>query len=123
MGGLTPEEGGDQQLPAEIEPSGPGHRFVLTVGDDPASAKRDGVLHTVTLRVILSEYDPVDQALCLRLNDEPLENPRAEDDALVFTDVPARQGENQLVVSVEGHSAKTVRVEGIEVLVAYSSDS
>jgi len=125
-GGRTPEEGGTSQLPALLG-AGEQRTFTFTIGDDLATARRDGSLRSARLRLAMETEAGGDQALKVTLNGEQLA-PQActpGECALLWEAGPARRGRNDLTVALKVAPADTaapVRISGVEVFVKYAAE-
>ncbi len=120
MGGLTPEAGGEMQLPTEMV-RGDTRELRFLVGDDVASAKADGVLESAWLLVSLEGYDRWDDDLRVRLNGRRLRG-RFQGDALRFEGVTPKQGKNLLSLNLRNRPASRqdpIRIQGVELLIDY----
>ena len=120
MGGLTPEEGGEMQLPTEMV-RGDTRELRFLVGDDVAAARQEGALESTSLLVSLQGYDRWDDDLRVRLNGRRLRG-RIEGDALRFDGVTPKQGKNLLSLDLRNRSASRqapIRVQGVELLIDY----
>ncbi len=121
MRGRTPEEGGTKQLPVDLMP-GAERCFYLTIGDDLTQARRDGLLGSVCLRLSLKGYQSSAHVIGVRLNGQAVQQGHVKKNALVFPNVPARQGQNALDVSMTGRDGgrpPQIRIQGIELIVEY----
>jgi len=124
MEALTPEQGGDKQLPVDLTQAGAQRQFTFTVGDDLASAGRDGVLKAVRLKVTFNKYDASKQLIRFRLNGQALDNETIGGNVFTFDNPPAREGKNELGISLYGRNETTpgpIRIEGIELFIEYAS--
>ena len=120
MGGLTPEEGGEMQLPTEMV-RGDTRELRFLVGDDVAAARQKGALESTSLLVSLQGYDRWDDDLRVRLNGRRLRG-RIEGDALRFDGVTPKQGKNLLSLNLRNRSASRqapIRIQGVELLIDY----
>lgn len=120
MGGLTPEAGGEMQLPTEMV-RGDTRELRFLVGDDVAAARVDGVLESTFLRVSLQGYDRWDDDLRVRLNGRRLRG-RLEGDVLRFDGVTPKQGNNLLSLHLRNRPASRqapIRVQGVELFIDY----
>ncbi len=120
MGGLTPEAGGEMQLPTEMV-RGDTRELRFLVGDDVAPAKADGVLESASLLVSLNGYDRWDDDLRVSLNGRRLRG-RFEGDALRFEGVTPKQGKNLLSLNLRNRPASRqdpIRIQGVELLIDY----
>ena len=120
MGGLTPEAGGEMQLPTEMV-RGDTRELRFRVGDDVAVAREDGVLESTSLLVSLEGYDRWDDDLRVSLNGRPLRG-RLEGDALRFDDVTPEQGKNLLALHLRNRPPSRqdpIRVQGVELFIDY----
>lgn len=122
MGGHTPEAGGEMQLPASLSSSE--RRFQFIVGDDVEVACSSGKSPTICLRLTFDEHELAEHDVRVCLNGVLLGNARIQQGIFDFDDPPARQGENELTVSLHGLSNEAqgpVRLEGIELFVDYEA--
>jgi hypothetical protein len=120
-----PEHGGTKQLPVDLV-SGTARQFRFTVGDDLIRARQHRRLKAADLRLNMKGYKPSDHAVGVRLNGQVLTEPQVKKSTLVFANVPAKQGENVLAVSVTGPNGEKVpriRVQGIELIIEYGQDA
>jgi hypothetical protein len=120
MGGLTPEAGGEMQLPTEMV-RGDTRELRFLVGDDVTAAREDGVLESTSLLVSLEGYDRWDDDLRVRLNGRGLRG-RPEGDSLRFDNVTPKQGKNLLALILRNRSASRqapIRVQGVELFIDY----
>ena len=120
MGGLTPEEGGEMQLPTEMV-RGDTRELRFLVGDDVAAARQKGALESTSLLVSLQGYDRWDDDLRVRLNGRRLRG-RIEGAALRFDGVTPKQGKNLLSLNLRNRSASRqapIRIQGVELLIDY----
>jgi hypothetical protein len=120
MGGLTPEAGGEMQLPTEMV-RGDTRELRFLVGDDVTAAREDGVLESTSLLVSLEGYDRWDDDLRVRLNGRGLRG-RPEGDSLRFDNVTPEQGKNLLALYLRNRPASRqdrIRVQGVELFIDY----
>ena len=120
MGGLTPEAGGEMQLPTEMV-RGDTRELRFLVGDDVAAAREEGALESSSLLVSLEGYDRWDDDLRVRLNGRGLRG-RFERGALRFEGVTPEQGKNLLSLKLRNRPASRqapVRVQGVELFIDY----
>jgi hypothetical protein len=120
MGGLTPEAGGEMQLPTEMV-RGDTRELRFLVGDDVTAAREDGVLESTSLLVSLEGYDRWDDDLRVRLNGRGLRG-RPEGDSLRFDNVTPKQGKNLLALILRNRPASRqapIRVQGVELFIDY----
>ena len=119
----TPEEGGEMQLPVDLEEGGE-KILRLFVGDDLEEAREDGVLETVSLVVSLSGYSRWDDDLRLELNGRRLQGEMGNGQ-LRFENASVRQGLNELRIGLRRRGGRPplgpVRVQGVELFVGYRS--
>jgi len=120
----TPEQGGELQLPCELDAVGESRSFTLHVGDDLESARRDQALADTWLRVTCAGSAP-DGTASVSLNGQALGGGRRLElpstTTLTWRDIPVMQGENRIevaLVRLDGQSS--LRVEGIELVIAYA---
>ncbi len=121
MGALTPESGGEMQLPTEISEANQTKELSFIVGDDVGSAKQDGALESTSLLLSLEGYDRWDDNLRVELNGQGLRG-QPEGDAIRFQDVVPNQGLNLLAVTLRGRPASRqdpIRIQGVELLIDY----
>ena len=114
------------QLPALLKGVGDERRFTFNIGDDLASAERNGVLEAVRLRLTIDGYRAPGDVVGVRLNGEPLDTDFSSwrPQALVFSGVPVQQGMNELHISLakRRESEHTpLQINGIELLINYTS--
>ena len=114
------------QLPALLAGVGDERRFTFNIGDDLASAKRDGVLEAVRLRLTIDGYRAPGDVVGVRLNGERLETDFSSwrPQALVYSGIPVQQGMNELHISLakRRESEHTpLQINGIELLINYTS--
>lgn len=120
MGGLTPEAGGEMQLPTEMV-RGDTRELRFLVGNDVAAAREEGALESTSLLVSLQGYDRWDDDLKVQLNDRRLRG-RLEGDALRFDGVTPKQGRNRLSLNLRNRSASRqdpIRIQGVELFIDY----
>ena len=120
MAGLTPEAGGEMQLPTEMV-RGDTRELRFLVGDDVAAAREDGVLESTSLVVSLRGYDRWDDDLRVQLNGRSLRG-RFEGDALRFDGVTPQQGKNLLSLNLRNRPSSRpapIRVQGVELFIDY----
>ena len=120
MAGLTPEAGGEMQLPTEMV-RGDTRELRFLVGDDVAAAREDGVLESTSLVVSLRGYDRWDDDLRVQLNGRSLRG-RFEGDALRFDGVTPQQGKNLLSLTLRNRPASretAIRIQGVELFIDY----
>ena len=120
MGGLTPEAGGEMQLPTEMV-RGDIRELRFLVGDDVAAAREDGDLESTSLLVSLQGYDRWDDDLRVRLNGRGLRG-RFERGALRFDGVTPKQGKNLLTLNLRDRTSSRhtpIRIQGVELLIDY----
>ena len=120
MGGLTPEAGGEMQLPTEMI-RGDTRELRFLVGDDVAAAREEGALESTCLLVSLEGYDRWDDDLRVRLNGRGLRG-RFERGALRFEGVTPKQGKNLLSLNLRNRPASRqvpIRVQGVELFIDY----
>lgn len=117
--------GNRHQLPATLTPGMPQH-FSLTVGDHLSSAQRDGVLKSSYLEVTMSGHNAgQDNAnrLIVRMNGKlPGDGYlRSERHTIRWIDPPARQGENELSITIQNYpnDEKSGVVDKIELKILY----
>jgi hypothetical protein len=114
------------QLPALLRQVGDERRFTFNVGDDLASAERDGVLEAVRLRLTIDGYRAPGDRIGVRLNGERLKTDFSSwrPQALLYTGIPAQQGTNELFISLlkrRESEQMPLQITGIELLVNYKS--
>ena len=114
MEGLTPVEGGDKLLPAELAGAESEHRFVFAVGDAVGTESPP----SPTLLRITYDRSP-EELVRATLNGTEL-GAGAIDNRLftstaTFTQPPVKQGRNELVLSLVG--PRSIRIEGIELFI------
>ena len=119
----TPEQGGELQLPCELDAVGENRSFTLHVGDDVESARRDRALADTWLRVTCAGSVP-EGAASASLNGRRLDGGRRLDlpatTTLTWRDIPVTQGENRIDVALDRLDGRDrLRVEGIELVIAY----
>ncbi len=122
MGGMTPEAGGEMQLPTEITDINMVKELTFTIGDDLESAQQDGVLESTSLLLSLEGYDRWDDNLRVELNGQGLRGV-FKDQVLRFEDVLPERGKNLLAVTLRGRPAARkdpIRIQGVELLIDYS---
>lgn len=121
MAGRTPEEGGEMQLPVDLD-EGQEKILRLFVGDDVEAASQDGVLESLSLVVRLSAYSRWDDDLRLVLNGRRLRGEMGNG-RLRFENAPVRQGLNELTIRLRRRGGRgplqPVRVQGVELFVDY----
>ena len=121
MVGRTPEEGGEMQLPVDLD-EGQEKILRLFVGDDVETASQDGVLESLSLVVSMSAYSRWDDDLRLLLNGRRLRGEMGNGQ-LRFENAPVRQGLNELTIRLRRRdgrgSIKPVRIQGVEVFIDY----
>ena len=120
MGGLTPEAGGEMQLPTEMV-RGDARELRFLVGDDVAAAREEGTLESTSLLVSLQGYDRWDDDLRVQLNGRGLRG-RFEGDALRFDGVTPQQGKNLLSLRLRNRPASRqdpIRIQGVELFIDY----
>ncbi|MCY3761744.1 MAG: hypothetical protein OXH50_10885, partial [Gemmatimonadetes bacterium] len=121
MAGRTPEEGGEMQLPVDLDEDQE-KILRLFVGDDIEAASKDGVLESLSLVVSLSAYSRWDDDLRLVLNGRRLRG-ETGNGRLRFENAPVRQGFNELTIRLRRRGGrapiKPVRVQGVEVFIDY----
>lgn len=120
MGGLTPEAGGEMQLPTEMV-RGDTRELRFLVGDNVAAAREDGDLESISLLVSLRGYDRWDDDLRVQLNGRRLRG-RFEGDALRFDGVTPKQGKNLLSLDLRSRPSSRqapIRIQGVELFIAY----
>ena len=119
----TPEEGGEMQLPVDLEEGGE-KILRLFVGNDVEAARKDRVLKSLSLVVSLSGYSRWDDDLRLELNGRRLRGEMGNG-RLRFENAPVRQGLNELRIRLRRRGGSPplgpVRVQGVELFVDYRS--
>jgi len=122
MEARLPEEGGEMQLPISLLERDQ-KSLHLFVGDALESARSDGMLKSLKLAVTLAGYSRWDDDLRVQLNGTRLRG-KLTGGRLLFEDVPAQQGKNELTLSLTRRSPnrnQPVRVQAVELLVEYES--
>ena len=119
----TPEQGGELQLPCELDAAGQSRSFTLHVGDDMESARRDRALADTWLRVTCAGSVP-EGAASVSLNGQALGGGRRLElpatTTLTWRDIPVAQGENRIDLALDRLDGRDLlRVEGIELVIAY----
>lgn len=119
----TPEQGGEMPLPFELDTEGRSESFSIHVGDDIESAQKDQAVADTWLRVTYAQYSP-EVLTAVSLNGRSLGTGHRIElpftTTVTYRDIPVAQGLNQLNVSLEGLGAqKCLRIEGIELVIAY----
>jgi len=125
-GKKTIEEGGLKQLPAELKYEGAVRAFTMTIGDNLALARREGLLQGILLRVHLDKAVLPEYTLDIRMNGHPLENGKTEESILTFENPPVSQGKNHIRIAIHGKPVgafSPVRVEGIELQIEYKPEA
>jgi len=120
----TAAEGGDKQLPLQLTQSSPKRRITFTVGDDLDLARRSGDLEGVVLRLSFSADRASLESLSVELNGVRLTPSTTASGRCDYDSAPARQGENELAISLVGVDCcepHPTRLEGVELLVSYRS--
>ena len=120
MGGLTPEAGGEMQLPTEMV-RGDTRELRFLVGDDVTAAREEGTLESTSLLVSLQGYDRWDDDLRVQLNGRRLRG-RFEGGALRFGGVTPKRGKNLLSLNLRNRPASRqapIRVQGVELFIDY----
>ena len=121
MAGRTPEEGGEMQLPVDLD-EGQEKILRLFVGDDMEAASQDGVLESLSLVVSVSAYSRWDDDLRLELNGQRLRGEMGNG-RVRFENAPVRQGLNELTIRLRRRGGrvrlKPVRIQGVEVFIDY----
>ena len=120
----TPEQGGEMPLPCELAGAGASREFSIVVGDDVDAARRDRAVDDAWLRVTCRRYDPARAQASVSLNGRRLDaGHRIELPAsttVTCRDVPVVQGENRIEVALDRPGQDRLRIEGIELVIAYA---
>ena len=124
LGTLTPEENGRMPLPVEIRNSGDRKVFTIWVGDDLDSAKQDGALKDMWLRLTFAKGVDEKEQVVIRLNGKKLSaGHRIDAPACVtwqYTVSNVVRGKNEISVSIDKMKPdEALRVEGIELVINY----
>ncbi len=112
------------QLPRVLEHPGDSLTFTLFVGDELETARQDGILDSVRLRITAQDFRYPGDALTVRLNGEVIESIRYpwRPLALIYDDVPARLGENSVTIVLEKRRPgrpEPIQLQGLELLILY----
>ena len=111
--------GGSTQLPAALDETCTEASFHFLIGDDLGAAKRDGVLEGVRLRLTVNDHDAPEHWLSVTVNGQPLRRKYRyclKSNRITYSNVPVRQGHNELMVSLGGAKG---RIDGIEIMIDY----
>jgi hypothetical protein len=128
---LVGPKGRGGSLPKELAKAGDGADVNVEIADDLAGANRDGLLASVTLRILIEQLTSLDQ-LEISLNGAPLDPATAcrrlnyNDCWLDFDVAPSmHQGDNLLQLKVKGrnpHVLAPLTIRSVEALVTYTGN-
>ena len=121
----TPDRGGEMPLPCEIAEAGQSQAFSIVVGDDIESARREQAVADTWLRITYRECDPALVEASVSLNGHLLDSGHRIElpsgTTVTFRDIPVVQGTNRIEVALDRMNGQGgLRIEGIELVIAYS---